>query len=388
MGAVNLRAALGLCALCGCGARAGIDVEDHTPWRFDGGDTPARVELDASVDRALMRPPRLEAGCTGETLPSPREVRAVMAPTRLGPMVLHDPTRQRALVVGGLPSSGRSTREVYAVSTTDGRPRPLGSSAVDLPVYTGLAWIDPPRTAIIVGGTHLGGMWTSRVLRVSVEEDSVQFSPAGEHPGGAVSGVAAVYDPLRGGVIVQGGEAIDTADARPVRATWLVRWVGGETRWERIVSDAESPPLASGRIGGVDPRTGAVVLIGGFTRQGYERAVWSLSPGPRPRWTRLDGAADALPRSGDSLSWDPVACGFLVVGGRCADQVWLLRPEGDGVREALLGTVRTNDETVGTGRLGAGVVFDPAIRTLVMIAGTNCQMSGFTVPSNVVMDLR
>ncbi len=131
-----------------------------------------------------------------------------------------------------------------------------------------------------------------------------------------------------------------------------------------------------------------MVLIGGFTRQGYERAVWSLSPGPRPRWTRLDGAADALPRSGDSLSWDPVACGFLVVGGRCADQVWLLRPEGDGVREALLGTVRTNDETVGTGRLGAGVVFDPAIRTLVMIAGTNCQMSGFTVPSNVVMDLR
>ena len=38
--------------------------------------------------------------------------------------------------------------------------------------------------------------------------------------------------------------------------------------------------------------------------------------------------------------------------------------------------------------LGAGVVFDPARRTLVMIAGTNCQMSGFTVPSNVVMELR
>lgn len=388
MGAVSVRAALGLCVLCGCGARAGIDVDDHTPWRFDGGDPLVRVDLDASVDRGLSRPPRLEAGCAGEALPSPRAVREVSAPTRLGPMVLPDPTRQRALVVGGLPSSGRSTREVYAVSTTDGRSRPLGSSTVELPVFTGLAWIDPPRTAIIVGGSLLGGMWTSRVLQVSVQDNSVQFTPAGEHPGGAVSGVAAVYDPLRGGVIVQGGEAIDTADARPVRATWLVRLAGRETRWERLVSDAESPPLASGRIGGVDPRTGAVVLIGGFTRQGYERAVWSLSAGPRPRWTRLDGAADALPRSGDSLSWDPVGCGFLVVGGRCADQLWLLRPEGDGVREALLGTVRTNDETVGTGRLGAGVVFDPAQRSLVMIAGTNCQTSGFTVPSNVVMDLR
>jgi hypothetical protein len=34
----------------------------------------------------------------------------------------------------------------------------------------------------------------------------------------------------------------------------------------------------------------------------------------------------------------------------------------DGVREALLGTVRANEETVGTGRLGAGVVFDRAPR--------------------------
>jgi hypothetical protein len=312
-----------------------------------------------------------------------------MAPTRLGPMVLHDPTRQRALVVGGLPSSGRSTREVYAVSTTDGRSRPLGSSAVDLPVYTGLAWIDPPRTAIIVGGTLLGGMWTSRVLRVSVQEDTLQFAPAGEHPGGAVSGVAAVYDPLRGGVIVQGGEAIDTADPRPVRATWLVRL------------GRERDPLGANRLRRREPDPGERAHRGGRSANGRGGAPRRLhATGLRPRGVvALAGALarggpastappTRSPRSGDSLSWDPVGCGFLVVGGRCADQVWLLRPEGDGVREALLGTVRANEETVGTGRLGAGVVFDPALRTLVLIAGTSCQTSGFTVPSNVVMALR
>lgn len=388
MGAVIARRALVVFALSACGSRSGIDRDDLAPWDFDAGPSARPFDLDASVDRALARPARIEAGCDGEALPSPRSARAVTAPTRLSPMVLHDPTRRRALVLGGLPSSGRATREVYAVSTTDGRSRPLGSSALDLPVFTGIAWIDPPRTAIIVGGTHLGGAWTGRVLRVRVGDDAIQFAAAGAHPGGDVSGVTAVYDPARRGVIVQGGQGIDTADPRPVAATWIVRLVGDESRWEMLLPASESPPAASARVGGVDPRTGAVILVGGFTREGYDRSVWSLSPGARPRWTRLDGAADALPRSGEALEWDPVSCGFLVVGGRCADQVWLLRPEGDGIREALLGTVRVEAASAGLGRVGAGVVFDPAQRALVAIAGTDCQTSGFTVASNAVIDLR
>ncbi|MFO0626023.1 MAG: hypothetical protein U0325_10440 [Polyangiales bacterium] len=197
-----------------------------------------------------------------------------------------------------------------------------------------------------------------------------------------------VYDPGRRAVIVQGGAGVDIADPRPIATTWLVRLEGDQTRWEELVPAAQSPPAATARVGGIDPRTGALVALGGFNRQGYDRSVWSLSTGARPRWTRLDGAADAIPRSGDTLTWDPVGCGFLVVGGRCADQVWLLRPEGDGIREALLGTMRTDAMSRGLGRIGAGVVFDTARRSLVLIAGTDCQNSGFTIASNAVVDLR
>jgi hypothetical protein len=123
--------------------------------------------------------------------------------------------------------------------------------------------------------------------------------------------------------------------------------------------------------GGVARMAWAVVLMGGTTRDGFDRSVWSLSPGDRPVWTRLDGAADVLPRSGSALPWDPVACGFLVVGGRCADQVWLLRPEDTGIREAMLGTMQSDPRSMGLGRIAAGVVFDPGQRALVAIAGNN-----------------
>ncbi len=380
--------ALALCGLCGCGARVGLDREQYLPPDLDSGLDDRPVPLDGAVDRTLSRPPPLEAGCDGAALPSPRSVRSVAAPTRLSPMVLHDPTRQRALVLGGLPVGGRSTREVYAVSTRDGQARPLGSSPVELGIFTGLAWIDPPRTAIVVGGSFLGGMWTPRVLRVQVDDDALQFATAGEHPGGPCTGVTAVFDPGRGAVVVHGGRGIDTADPQPFATTWRVRLDGATTRWEVLVPAAQSPPAASARVAGVDPRTGAVVMLGGSNPDGLDRSVWSLSPGDRPVWTRLDGAADVLPRSGDALPWDPVGCGFLVVGGRCAEQVWLVRPEPTGVREALLGTMRADPMTAGLGRIGAGVVFDPGLRSLVMIAGSTCQVSGGTVATNAVVDLR
>jgi len=380
--------ALVLWGLSACGSRTGIDREEYRPWSMDSGLDDGPVSLDAAVDRALSRPPPLEAGCNGQALPSPREVRSVPAPTRLSPMVLHDPSRARALVLGGLPAGGRSTREVYAVSTSDGQSRPLGSSPVELSIFTGLDWIDPPRSAIVVGGSFLGGVWTPRVLRVGVTDDALQFATAGEHPGGACTGVTVVYDPARGAALVHGGRGIDTADQRPFATTWRVRLDGATTRWEELVPAAQSPPAADARVAGIDPRTGAVVMMGGTTRDGLDRSVWSLSPGDRPVWTRLDGAADALPRSGSALPWDPVGCGFLVVGGRCADQVWLLRPEAPGIREAMLGTMQADPGTMGLGRIAAGVVFDPGQRALVAIAGSTCQSSGGTVGSNARIDLR
>jgi hypothetical protein len=385
----SLRVWLWVFAVCtsACGARTEGEREDLTTPMLDGGLDASLFDRDSTVDRVLVRPPRIEVGCNGETLPSPRSVRTVMAPTRLSPVVLHDPTRQRALVFGGLPSSGRATREVYAVSTLDGTSRPLGSSPSELPLFTGTAWIDPPRTAIVVGGTLLGGMWTSRILRVEVEDNALRFSDVGSHPGGSCSGVTVVFDPARRAALVHGGQGIDGADPRMFSTTWQVRLEGNTTRWEVLVPASESPPSASARIAGVDPRTNAVVMTGGTTPDGIDRSVWSLSAGTRPRWTRLEGAADVVPRSGDALTWDPLSCGFLVVGGRCADQLWLLRPEQNGIHEALLGTMRTNAMTTGLGRLGAGVVFDATQRSLVVIAGTDCQTSGFTVGSNVLIGL-
>ena len=196
-----------------------------------------------------------------------------------------------------------------------------------------------------------------------------------------------MYDPARGAVIVNGGQGISGRYVRPLATTWVVRLDGAGMRWDALVDAPGGPTPGSQRLGGVAPRDGAIVLLGGATRDGADRAVWSLSAGAPARWRRLEGAADALPRSGQALPWDPLGCGFVIVGGRCSDQVWLSRPEG-GVREALLGTVRLEGELCGLGRAGAGVALDVARRALVAVAGESCDTSGATVRADALIDLR
>lgn len=368
-----------------CGSRSALSPELAVPVTLDAR---ASLDLDATIDRALSRPPRLDAGCDGAPLPAPRGVRRVDGPTRLYPVALHDPARDRLLVLGGLPAGGTFTREVYAVSTVDGAVTALGASAVELALEAGVAWVVPDRTALLIGGMRPGGAWTDEVLRVDVGGTSVRVSRAGVHPGGEVVGVTAVYDPARQAVIVHGGQGVEGCDARGFATTWAVRLDGAGTRWEALVDAAGGPPRGWSRLGGVDPRDGAVVLLGGATPDGTDRAVWSLPMGARPTWRRLDGAADALPRSGHALPWDPVGCGFVVVGGRCSDQTWLIRPEGGGVREALLGTVQLDGEARGLGREGAGLALDVARRTLVAVAGASCDTNGATVRSSALIELR
>ncbi|MDP3276732.1 MAG: hypothetical protein Q8Q09_16150 [Deltaproteobacteria bacterium] len=374
--------------LFACGARSNIDPETYAPWEPSQSLDAESFERDASLDRALSRPPRIARGCDDAALPAVRSVQSVSGPIRLSPVVLHDPTRQRALVVGGLPSTGMYTRGVYAVATADGQTRTLGVSAVELPIFAAVAWIDPPNTALMVGGSLRGGTLAASTVTMQVFDNTIQFAESSAHPGGPVWYASAVYDPARRGVIVHGGRGHDTADARLFRATWLVQREGSALRWRELVSASQSPPAADARIGGIDPRTGALVLLGGSTADGVDRSVWSLSAGESPRWTRLEGAADALPRSGHALSWDPIACGFLLVGGRCADQLWLIRPEGSGVREALLGSLGLDPVSVGLGRIGAGVVFDATQRSLLVVAGSVCDNSGGVIRANAVVELR
>jgi len=388
-GAPRFISLLCACSLAACGARTGVDQQDLEPRALDGGAM-VPSPLDGAVERDLDRPPMLDAGCDGAPLPSPRFVREVTAPTRLAPVVLHDATRRRALVFGGLVQSGRQTRDVYAVSATDAttRPIPLSPAGMELPHNVAIAWIDPGRTALMVGGVIIGGEYQGRVYRIDVTDNAVQLSAIGEHPAGVVVGATAVYDPLRSAIVVHGGEGNSGADERPLSTTWLLRLDGSTARWEPLVDASDSPPRAAGRSGGVDPRTGAVVLLGGYTRDGVDRSVWVLSAGPRPRWARLIGASDVIPRSGGALEWDPVGCGFLIVGGRCADQLWLSRPDGTHIREARLGPMRNPSRGAALGVLGAGVVFDPTQRTLVAIAGTDCNNSGFTVAVNALVEVR
>lgn len=376
------------CGLFACGARSSLDGEEAVWLPFDGGAT-VPVDFDASVDRALDRPPRLEAGCDGEALAATSAPRVSAGPTRLYPVVLHDPSRRRALVLGGLPSSGMFSRAVFAVSTEDGRVEPLGESAVELALEAGVAWIDPGRTAVLIGGMLPGGSWTDRVLRVDVEDARVRFTVVGAHPGGAHTGAMAVFDPARRAVIVHGGRGVDVADPRPFAVTWALRLERGAAQWSELIAGAQSPPAAQGRLGGVDPRTGAVVMLSGTIRDlGFDRRVWSLSAGARAQWTQLEGAADVLARSGSALEWDSSSCGFIVVGGRCADRVWLLRPEGTSVREAVLGAVSVEGVRAGLGRSSAGVVFDESTRTLAVIAGSDCTVNGATIATNALIELR
>jgi hypothetical protein len=368
-----------------CGARTEPSAEPAERVSFDAGRL---LDLDVTFDRSLARPPRIEAGCDGAPLPTPGAARPIDGPMRLYPVTLHDPARDRVIVLGGLPASGTFTRAIYAVSTVDGRVTALGDSAVELALQAGVAWTVPGETALLVGGMRAGGVWTDEVLRVDVTASAVRVSRVGVHPGGMLTGPTAVFDPRRNAVIVNGGQGIVGRDVRPLATTWSVRLDGASTRWERLVDAADGPTHGWARLGGVDPRDGAIVLLGGATADGADRSVWSLAAGAPARWRRLEGAADALPRSGQALPWDPVACGFLVVGGRCSDQLWLLRPEAGGVREALLGAVQLDGVARGLGRQGAGVALDVARRTLVAVAGESCDSNGATVRTNAVIALR
>ncbi len=176
-------------------------------------------------------------------------------------------------------------------------------------------------------------------------------------------GHAAVYDPMRGRLIIFGGE--DNAMLR--QDVWTLS-LTGTPEWTSLVATGTPPSPRRGHSMIYDPVRDRVIVFGGW--DGARRNdVWELALSPTPSWTLLTPTGVISARDGHSAIYDPVRDRMIVFGGAISATV--LR--NDVVALALSGTPTWSTLTTGgpqpAARTDHSVVYDPGRDRMVIFGG-------------------
>ena len=293
-------------------------------------------------------------------------------PQRSDHTAVWDGPRGRMLVFGGLLSNNSVTQEMWAYY-------PLNNSWVMEPS-------GPParagHSAVIASGRMLvfGGYQPGRILdelwSFDLQNDSWSLVGNGSVP--ALSNHTAVFDPVRGDMIIFGGVAAnDTASC----ATWI--YDAGSGTWRCRPS---SPPGARQMHTAVwDSLNGQMLIFGGLngnTSAGSSQDdLWAYDPSSGD-WTRL--MSGASPRSRHCAVWDQAGGRMLMSGGWAwfynGSDCWSYK-----LMNRAAGTVTSAPLAVG-GDPNATVWLD-----VDQPAGTSCLLdilSGTQTPETLVKGLR
>jgi hypothetical protein len=170
-------------------------------------------------------------------------------------------------------------------------------------------------------------------------------------------GFSAVDDPATHQLLVFGG--VDSYDT-----TWL--WNGA--RWS-LARPLVSPAGRFGAAAAYDPATRQVMLFGGRLAPGeVENDTWAWNG---TIWNEMDTGIDGPPVSeGASMAWDNATGQMVLVTPAAFNEKgstwvwggnhWLPRPSGD----------------LPAGAFGAGMTFDSATRTLLLVSATPPNSAG------------
>jgi hypothetical protein len=249
---------------------------------------------------------------------------------------VYDPARDRMVVFGG--RSNNYCNDVWALGLA-GTPTwthltPSGSPPAAR--YYHMAIYDPLRDRMLVfGGAYtvglsvipLNDLWT---LSLAGTPTWTALTPNGTPPSARV-GEGAVYDPVGDRMLVFGGVG---AGRTTFNDTWALS-LSGAMAWTALTPSG-TPPSARANFGAVyDPLRGRLVVLAGEDTSTHYNDVWALAMTDSPAWMAL--TPDGLPpsvRACQSTVYDPVGDRIVVFGGRFIDEmaihyyndVWALTP--------------------------------------------------------------
>ena len=154
-------------------------------------------------------------------------------------------------------------------------------------------------------------------------------------PPSAQYGHTAIYDPVRGRMVVFGGEDITGVYFGDVRALSLA----GSPAWSALAPAGALPSARSEHTAIYDPVRDRMVVFGGNAGSGYCNDVWELSLEGSPAWSAL-APAGTLPsaRAEHTAIYDPVRDRMVVFGGydgSVRNDVWALSLSGSPAWSAL-----------------------------------------------------
>jgi hypothetical protein len=292
---------------------------------------------------------------------------AQVAPTATPPSrrgthsAIYDPVRDRMVVFGGSVSS--RFNDVWGLSlagtptwtqlTPVGTPPsgPAGHSAI----------YDPVRGRMVVFGgvgSSFNDVWTLSLADTSVW---TQLSPAGTPPSGRF-GHSAIYDPVRDRMVVFGGYS-----GSYFNEVWALS-LADTPVWAQLSPSGTPPGARSAHSAIYDPVRDRMVVFGGSSVSGYVNDVWALSLADTPVWAQLTPTGTPSVRNGHGAIYDPLRDRMVVFGGGDAssyrNDIWALT-----LADTLAWAQLTPSGSLPNVRLGHSASYDPLRDRMVVFGG-------------------
>jgi hypothetical protein len=182
---------------------------------------------------------------------------------------------------------------------------------------------------IVFGGSVEGRVPTAELWELLLSHRATwrRMTPAGTPPTARFAHTA-VYDPVRGRMIVFGG-----FDGRFENDVWALS-LGTLPSWSRLVPAGTPPQVRDAHVAIYDPARRRMVVQGGFDGVAALDDTWALSLSGPLRWHPIDCAQSPPPRRQHAAVYDAARDGMVIFGGNdgtdlAYGDVWFLPLAGD-----------------------------------------------------------
>jgi len=292
---------------------------------------------------------------------------------RVGCSTIFDPIRDRMILFGGN-LYGLVYDDTWAMSLT-GTPSWSQVDTPDLPPARAdhTAIYDPVADRMLVFGGSDGAIYRGETVQLSLTDTqnwSALELPQTRPPAREMA--TAISDLPHSRMIVFGGVGYSRYND-----VWALSLMGAPT-WSQVVPVGAPPSERNGQAAVFDALRGRMLVFGGYDSS-RRNDTWSLSLSGTPEWSLLtpDGTPPT-PRLGQASIYDPVRDRLVIFGGSgpeytSLNDLWELNLSGKGTWTEL--------EPLGTPP-PAGVdfmsIYDPARDRMIMFGGSETWELGFS----------
>ena len=263
-------------------------------------------------------------------------------PWRLEHTAIYDPNGDRMVVFGGSGSNYLNDLWVLTLSGTPIWERVTPFGGPPLARHGHSAIYDPLRGRMVVFGGYLSnGVRSNDVWELTLSGTPTwsELFPDGSAPRGRAHHTA-TYDPVRDRMVVFGGE-----DPGTLGDVWILT-LFGTPKWEEVAPAGTPPVSRSSHTAIYDPMRDRVVVFGGYNDgAGFQNDAWALTMKGASSWNELSpGGPLPSDRYRHTAIYDPVRDQMVVFGGNGPDKtVWALT-WGDATTSTLLSLVSAKAE--------------------------------------------